>query len=68
MSAAMIQIEETYRVIDIIDPWLMVNMERMPWIVTLTGGRQISVRCPLGAAVELEEAGITIRAGVLPRR
>lgn len=56
------QITEAHRINQIIAPWLPVNDERMLWTVTLTGGRVITVTAPLGAAVEVEEAGYLIRA------
>jgi hypothetical protein len=56
------QIAEVTRIHKIIAPWLPVNPERRLWTITLTGGTKITVCCPLGAAVEVEEAGHHIRA------
>jgi hypothetical protein len=53
---------EATRINQIIAPWLPVNPERMIWTVTLAGGTEITICCPLGAAVEIEEAGHLIRA------
>lgn len=44
------------RVNEIIDPWIPVSIERLPWRVILDGGVEVTVACPLGAAVEIEEA------------
>lgn len=55
-------IAETTTIHDMIGPWLPVNPERMIWTVTLASGRQITICCPLGAAVEIETAGHHIRA------
>lgn len=43
-------------------PWLRVNTERLPWTVILDGGTKVTIVCPLGAAVEIEEAGYNITA------
>jgi len=45
-----------------VDPWLPVNVERLLWTVTLDGGTEVTIACPLGAAVEIEEAGYRITA------
>lgn len=45
-----------------VHPWLRVNTERLPWTVTLDGGTKVTIVCPLGAAVEIEEAGYHITA------
>jgi hypothetical protein len=43
----------------IVVPWIEANpTEYMPWQVVLATGTEITIWCPLGAAVELEiEAG-----------
>lgn len=56
------QINEATKVNQMIAPWLAVDTERMAWTVLLTGGVEITIYCPLGAAVEVEEAGHIIRA------
>ena len=43
-------------------PWLRFSTERLLWTVTLDGGTQVTIACPLGAAVEIEEAGYHITA------
>jgi hypothetical protein len=45
--------------------WCAVNVERQPWVITLTDGRSVQILCPLGAAVEIEEKGISITGGWL---
>lgn len=58
---------ELERAYDIYDPWLAVNKEREPWVLTLKSGKRVQLLLPLGAAVELEEKGFDIKAGVLTR-
>ena len=60
-------VRELSKVYDIYDPWIAVTIEREPWIVTLASGKQVQLLIPLGAAVEIEEAGYDIKAGLLPR-
>lgn len=64
MTTTATDIAEAIQVNAIIEPWLPINPERMLWVVTLSSGREITVCCPLGAAVEVETAGYHIRAGV----
>lgn len=45
-----------------VHPWLQASTERLPWTVTLDGGTKVTIACPLGAAVEIEEAGYCITA------
>lgn len=59
---------ELNKIYNIYDPWISVNREREPFIVTLKSGTRIELWIPLGAAVEIEEAGYNIRAGVLGAR
>jgi hypothetical protein len=62
-------VNEASRIWNVTDKWGRVDTERMSWIVTLRSGKQITIACPLGAAVELEtEMGYEgrIEAGVLP--
>jgi hypothetical protein len=47
---------------DIYDPWIAVSVERLPWTMTLTSGKKVTLAIPLGAAVELEEKGYAIIA------
>jgi len=56
------EIKEATAIDRIVRPWLPVNDERMPWQVTLRTGTQITILCPLGAAVEIEQAGHRIVA------
>lgn len=51
------------RAYDIYDPWLAADTSREPWILTGPSGKEYQLMLPLGAAVELEEKGFTIRAG-----
>jgi hypothetical protein len=53
-------IRELNRAYDIYDPWIPTTTEREPWALTLTSGTQVELWIPLGAAVELEEAGFQI--------
>lgn len=53
---------ELKRINRIVDPWIPVSTERLPWTVTLDGGTEVTIACPLGAAVEIEEAGHSIIA------
>jgi hypothetical protein len=55
-------IREASRINKIIAPWLEASTEREMWTVQLRAGVEITVLCPLGAAVEVEEAGHHIRA------
>lgn len=57
---------ELARAYDIYHPWLQVNTERDPYILTLKSGKQVQLNMPNGAAVELEEKKFNIKAGVLP--
>lgn len=50
------------RVNKIVEPWIPVSVERLPWTVILDGGTEVTIACPLGAAVEIEEAGYCITA------
>lgn len=43
-------------------PWLRLSTERLLWTVTLDGGTEVIIACPLEAAVEIEEAGYRIIA------
>lgn len=56
---------ELKRAYDIYDPWLKVDSEREPWIVTLKSGKQVQMALPLGAAIEMEEKGFNIKYGSL---
>lgn len=51
------EIAEVDQISAIIAPWNALIRDRERWIVTLTSGREITIRCPPGAAVELEGAG-----------
>jgi hypothetical protein len=62
----MSDVSELKAAYDIYDPWIAANPERMPWILTLTSGSQVTLMIPLGAAVELEEKGFHVAAGVAP--
>lgn len=63
MRAQMLaEIKEATRIDEIVAPWLPVNSERMPWTITLKTGAEITICCPLGAAVEIERAGHAIVA------
>jgi hypothetical protein len=57
--------QELVKIYDIYDPWIPVTTEREPWVVTLTSGKQVQLLIPLGAAVEIEEAGYDIKAGLV---
>jgi hypothetical protein len=50
------------KIMDIAEPWMIVNSWWEPWMITLEGGREIEAHFPLGAAVEIEEAGYVIKA------
>lgn len=54
--------KELRKIHAIVEPWLPVNIERMPWTVTLRTGTEVTICCPLGAAVEIEQAGHRIIA------
>lgn len=53
-------IRELNRAYDIYDPWIPVSIEREPWTLTLKSGTQVDLHIPLGAAVELEQAGFQV--------
>jgi hypothetical protein len=50
------------RIYDICDPWVAATTEREEWLVTLPSGATVTLWAPLGAAVEVEEAGYQIAA------
>lgn len=54
--------KELNRINQIAQPWLPVSTERMPWTVTLRTGTEVTICCPLGAAVEIEAHGHQIIA------
>jgi hypothetical protein len=55
--------ERTFaRVEAIATPWKANFPGRDRWVVTLPSGRLVVICCPLGAAVEIEEAGYQIVA------
>lgn len=56
------QIAEATAIHQIIAPWLPITDERELWTVTLTGGTEITILAPLGAAADVERAGHHIRA------
>jgi hypothetical protein len=56
-------VKELSKIYDIYDPWIAASVDREPWIVTLTSGKRVTLAIPLGAAVEIEEAGYAIVAG-----
>lgn len=43
-----------------IEPWLDLTAEREICQVILQSGTEVTITCPLGAAVEIEEAGHVI--------
>jgi hypothetical protein len=46
---------EIEKIRTIVVPWIEADpMDYQPWIVALKSGTEITVWCPLGAAVELE--------------
>ena len=58
----MTEITEITRINQIAAPWQDIDTDRTAWLVTLTTGREITICAPLGAAVEIEEAGWIVRA------
>lgn len=62
MSQNKMDVRELTRINRIIDPWIDIDLERMEFKVTLRTGTQVTIACPLGAAVEIEEAGHSIIA------
>lgn len=50
------------RINKIVEPWIPITTERLPWSVTLDGGTEVTIAAPLGAAVEIEEQGYSIEA------
>jgi hypothetical protein len=64
-EASKIDHDDLYKVNVIAAPWIAVSIDREPWIVTLPSGKRVQLLLPLGAAVEIEEAGHKIEAGTL---
>ncbi len=58
MSAA--AAKQLARIYDIYDPWIAATADREHCVVTLNG-RPVDLYIPLGAAVEIEEAGYDIK-------
>jgi len=57
--------DELFTINEVAAPWIAVSIEREPWIVTLPSGKRVQLVLPLGAAVEIEEAGHKIEAGLI---
>lgn len=56
------EIKELTKINKMVAPWIEINPERIRWTVTLRTGTQVTVCCPVEAAVEVEEAGHLIQA------
>jgi hypothetical protein len=57
--------KELNKAYDMYDPWIAATIDRECWVLTLSTGKQVQLFIPLGAAVELEEAGFAIVSGYL---
>lgn len=60
MSKQSSDIRDMNRLYDLYDPWIGASIERIGFHVTLKSGRTVDLFIPLGAAVEIEEAGFPI--------
>lgn len=64
MNADMRDMRVLKKINAIAEPWNDNSIDREPWIVTLPSGREVSLHCPIGAAVQIAHAGHKIRAGL----
>lgn len=51
------EMQELGKLFDLYMPWVWASVERIACEVTLRTGKVVTLAIPLGAAVEIEEAG-----------